>query len=107
MYRNIISVLIYLSMMLPIISLAAALNKYAVPQQESGFQLDRNERPGYVGEDVYKKFMDKIRDYSQEKKDKLVNHFRGQIKKAKKVENTEAVAYYQRLIGILSTNKRR
>jgi len=105
MYKNIACALIYLCITLPTASFAEALKKYSVPQQStiSVIQQKKKTSSGNVSDDVYKRFKVKIKDYSPADKDKLVEHFLTKIEKARHDKNKNAVAYYQRLIGILKT----
>ena len=107
MYKRIIFVLIYLCITLPAISLAEALKKYSVPQQILAPTIQQKAKPssGQVSDDVYLRFKRKIKNYSQDEKDKLVEHFRSKIEKARTNQNKSAVAYYQRLIGILHSSQ--
>ena len=105
MYKNIGFVLIFMCVTLPSISFSEALKKYSVPQQNtiSPIQLKKEASSGQVSEDVYKRFKEKIKNYNQAEKDKLVEHFRNKIEIARQEKNKNAVAYYQRLIGILKS----
>ena len=105
MYKNIGCIFIFLCVTLPSISFAAALNKYSIPQQTTiaPIQLKQKSSSTQVSDDVYTRFKEKIKNYDQSEKNKLVEHFRKKIKIARQEKNKNAVAYYQRLIGILKT----
>lgn len=94
---------ISLSFLLPFASSAAALQKYHIPQQsnDSANQLQEKSNSGFVSEEVYDRFKEKVKDYSTDEKKNLAKHFRNKAKEAELAGDTGAEAYYQRLIGIL------
>jgi len=108
MYRIVSCILIYLSMTLPAVSTAGALEKYSVPIAESGstVQPDTKVQPGQVNKSVYVDFRKKIKDakYTPDVKKKLVKHFREKVEKARREGNTEAISHYEQLIGIIKTS---
>ena len=105
MYKNIGCIFIFLCVTLPSTSFAAALNKYSIPQQTTiaPIQIQKKASSEQISDDVYIRFKEKIKNYDQAEKNKLVEHFRKKIKIARQENNKSAVAYYQRLIGILKT----
>jgi len=107
MCKKIVCILISLSLALPAVLFAGALERYYVPQQmqEPAVQSEAPPRASYVREDVYDRFRAEIQGYDRDKKNKLEIHFRTQIKKAMREKNGEAVSHYERLIGILNSDK--
>lgn len=105
-HKNIAGVLITLIMALPVASLAGALERYYVPQQMSEpAQPAPKARSGGISEDVYTRFKAEIQGYDREKRNKLETQFRSQLKNAMREKNDEAVSHYERLIGILNSDK--
>lgn len=106
-HKKIVCVLISLSMVLPVASLAGALERYYVPQQRSepAAQPEVKARSGGISEDVYTRFKAEIQGYDREKRNKLETQFRTQLKNAMRERNDEAVSHYERLIGILNSDK--
>lgn len=95
MYLFRILALIYLGMTLPGDSIAAALEKFKVPQS------DTQSRPS---DDVYSKFEEEVKSYSPNKKQAQKKYFNRQLTKARSEGNPGAVAHYERLLGILESD---
>ena len=93
-------ILIYLSMMLPMLLSAAALNKYTAPAQ-SASSVQAKE---IVSESVYTDFKKQIRGYSPEKNEKMKTYYRKKLKDAIRMENLDAASHYKRLLKILNSN---
>ncbi len=94
-----IYILIYLSMMLPVLLSAAALNKYTAPAQSTS-SVQAKE---IVNESVYTDFRQKVRNYSPEKKEKMKTYYRKKLKDAIRMKNMDAASHYERLLGILNS----
>ncbi len=103
MHKNKIHVLIYVSIVVPVLLCAGALERYSIPQQQSA-QINSAQRSESVSEDVYFKFKNKIRDYSAPQKEKLKKYYRTKMKEAVREKNFDAALYYERLIDILDSN---
>lgn len=103
MYKKKIYVFIYLSIMLPVLLLAGALERYTVPQQQSGkrAQPDTIVHPGYVSEEVYTEFEEKISGLSSKDKKELKEYYSNKRDNAVKENNMQAANHYIRLINIL------
>ena len=103
MYKNAISILICLNMVLPALLSAAALDRYTVPQHppQSGTNVSR---PGGVSEEVYHKFERDVSNYNSTQKNELSNDFNERKANALRGENFDAALHYQRLIDILNSN---
>lgn len=72
MFKNKVYILIYVSIVLPVLLSAAPLDKYYVPQQSSGYTAPK----AAVSESVYDDFRDQIRNYSKAKKEKMKKYYR-------------------------------
>ena len=104
MYKKPVCFLISLILVLPLATSAEALKRYTLPPQNvMSIEQQQAVNPG-VSEDVFDRFRQKIKGYSQEEKDRLVDYYRGKIRQARAADNQTAVAYYQRLIGIIKAN---
>ena len=99
MIKNKVTILIYLSVMLPVFSSAAALNKYSAPVQSSHVQSKAT-----VNDSIYADFREKTRHYSDEKKEKMKTYYRKQLKDAIRMKNMDAASHYERLLGILNSH---
>lgn len=98
-----IYIVIYLSMMSPVFLSAVALERYAVPQQQSGKKAppDTSVHPGYVSEEVYIEFEKKISGLSLEDKKELKKYYSNKRDIAVQENNIQAANHYIRLINIL------
>ena len=92
--------LVCLSMVLPTLLFAAALERYKVPYQQSGYSL---ESKATVNESVYTAFRDKIRGFTDTKKKETREHFRKKLKEAVDRKNLDEASYYRQLIAILNS----
>lgn len=101
MYRKIPHILIYLSLVAPVVLSAGALERYHVPQQKSDPSTQSGTRS--VNEEVYARFRDKVNGYSPAKKEKLREQYRNKMKQAIREKNIEAASHYERLIEILNS----
>jgi len=103
---NLFCILIFLGMALPLNVSAGALEKYYVPQQQSGSAAQSvTPSSGYVNQDVYTKFKAEVQGYNRDQKNKLARLFRSRLKQANREKNQAAVSHYERLIGILNAEK--
>ena len=92
-------ILIYLSMMLPVLLSAAALNKYTAPTQS----VTSVQSKATVNKSIYIDFREQVRGYSPEKKEKMKTYYRKKLKESIRRKNLDAAAHYERLLGILNS----
>ena len=97
MFKNKVYILIYLSIILPVLLSAAPLDKYYIPQQSSGYQAQTAEP------DVETEFRNKVGSLSLEERKKLKESFQQKMDNAAQNKNFDKAAYYQRLINILNS----
>lgn len=85
MRKNKVYILIYLSMLLPVLLLTEVLAGYT----------------SHVSEDAYIEFRTKTSNYSAETKAKLKTHYRYKMEEAIREKNFDAALHYQRLIEFI------
>ena len=101
MSKNKVYILIYLSIILPVLLSAGALDRYTIPQQHP----ERTVQPkSTVNESVYIDFRNQTRNYSRAKREEMKEYYRKKLKEAVRERNFDAASHYERLIGILNTN---
>lgn len=98
MFKNKIYIVIYLSVLVPVLLSSAPLDKYYVPQQSSGYMVQPSE-----SEDIYIEFRKKASSLSPLERGELKESFQTKRDNASKNKNFEAAAHYQRLINILNS----
>ncbi len=94
--------LICLSILLPTLLFAGALERYTV-QQQTGYSV---QRKATVSERVYDDFRKKIRNYTNDQKIKMREYYRNKMKQAVGERNLDAASYYNQLIEILNSEIR-
>ena len=97
MFKNKIYIVIYLSIVVPMLLSAAPLDKYYIPQQSSGYTAQTAEP------DIETEFRNKVSSLSPEERNILKKSFRQKMDNAAKNKNFDAAAYYQRLINVLNS----
>ena len=102
MYKKKVYVLIYLSMVLPVLLSSGALDRYTIPQQQSKQMV---QPKAIVNESVYHDFKKQIQDYTPERKEDMKAYYRKKMKEAVGARNFDAASHYERLIGILNSSK--
>ena len=112
MYKKKIYVVIYLSMILPVLLSAAPIDKYYVPPIQFQQQASQQQMPSMkqvpstktqMGESaVYAEFRKKVKNLSPEERKKLKESFQQKMDNAAENKNYDEAAYYQRLINILN-----
>jgi len=99
MKKTKVYILICLSMMLPVLLSAAALNKYTAPTQSTSSVQTKET----VNERIYTDFRQQVSGYSPEKKEKMKTYYRKKLKDAIRMKNFDAASHYERLLGILNS----
>ncbi|RLA70830.1 MAG: hypothetical protein DRG09_02135 [Epsilonproteobacteria bacterium] len=98
MFKIKIYTVIYLSILVPVLLSAAALNKYTAPIQS----VSSTQSKKTVNESVYVDFQQQVHDYSPKKKEKMKTYYRKKLKDAIRIKNLDAATHYERLLGILN-----
>jgi hypothetical protein len=97
MFKNTIYIMIYLSILVPVLLSAAPLDKYYIPQQLSDYTAQA------VEPDIETEFRNKVGSLSPKEREILKESFQQKMDNAAKNKNFDAAAYYQRLINILNS----
>ncbi len=104
MKKTKVYILIYLSMMLPILLSAAPIDKYYIPpiQRQVPQQKMPSPKEKTNVSDVYDDFRKKAGKLSDTEKINLKSFFEKKMKAAGENQNFDAARYYQELIKILN-----
>jgi len=102
MYKNKVYVLIYLSMVLPVLLSAGALERYTVPKKQMPRHKGYSVQPKTtVSESMYIAFKKEVLKSSIAEKKEMIKYYIKKMEEAVREKNFDAAIHYGKLIGIL------